>query len=88
MKIIKLLSLVIAALLITNVVIANSAVDESVLVTKLSNEITTLTEENTTLRQEVALAGSITKLQDQVLSLGFVENPPVVSLTTSSLALR
>lgn len=88
MKTVKILSVIIAALLITNVVSANSAVDDSLSVTKLTNEITILTEENVALRQEVALAGSLSKLQDQILALGFVENPKVVTLTSSSLALR
>jgi len=89
MKIVKLLFAVIAILLVANVVIANNAVDESLVVTKVSQEIATLSEENMQLRQEVARAGSLSQLQEKILALGFVENPKVVSLsTTSSLALR
>lgn len=89
MKIVKFFFVVIAILLVVNVVITNNAVDESLVVTKLSHDITILSEENMQLRQEVAHAGSLINLQEKILALGFVDNPKIVSLsTTTSLALR
>lgn len=88
MKLVKLLSIVIVALLIGNVVIANNAVDESVVVKTLSAEIERLNQENLKLSQESARLGSIQAASPRIEAMGFVETPVVVSLTTPSLASR
>jgi len=89
MKLIKLLSLVIASLLIGNVIVANTAVDESVTVKTMSAEIQALTEQNQGLKQQIASTGSLTAISNRVEALGFVETPKVMAVTVSStVALR
>lgn len=88
MKLVKLLAVVIVALLIGNVVVANTAVDESVTVKVMMAEIEALTQENMRLKQTVASTGSLTRIAERAESLGFVAIPKVMSLTTSSLASR
>lgn len=88
MKLVKLLCLVIAALLITNVVVANTAVDESVVVKTLAVEIEGLTQEKIILSQNVASLGSVQNISPRIEALGFVEMTTIVSLSTSSLASR
>lgn len=89
MKLVKLLFIVIAALLIGNVIVANSAVDESVSVKTISAEIENLTQQNIVLKQDIAQAGSLTKIASRVEELGFVDTPKVMTVNnTSNVALR
>lgn len=89
MKLVKLLGVVIALLLIGNVVVANAAVDESVTVKSMSAEIEALTQDNLTLKQQIASAGSLTQIASRLEALGFVESPSIMTVSnTSSVALR
>jgi hypothetical protein len=88
MKLVKLLCLIIAALLITNVVVANTAVDESVVVKSLGAEIEGLTQEKLKLSQDEARLGSIQNITPRIEAMGFVDAPTIVSLSTPSLASR
>jgi cell division protein FtsL len=88
MKLAKLLFVVIAGLLIGNVIVANTAVDESVTVKVMSAEIEAMSQANLQLKQEIAATGSLTRIAERAETLGFVSVPKVVTLTTSSLASR
>lgn len=89
MKLIKLLSFVILALVITNVTLTNRSVDESIVVADLSRDITSLQKENTILKAQVAALGSLTDLEQKIAEAGFTASPKVASVTTvSSLASR
>lgn len=89
MKLIKLLTVVIASLLIGNVIIANTAVDESVTVKTVSAEIEALTQQNLLLKQQIAGIGSLTAIASRIEAMGFVETPKVMAVTVSStVALR
>ena len=88
MKLVKLFSLVIFFLVVTNVVVANAAVDESVEVKSINAEITSLSNQNIVLKQQIAALGSLTNIQSKIEAMGFVESPQIVSLTSSSVALR
>lgn len=88
MKLVKLLCVVIAGLLITNVVVANTAVDESVVVKAIGSEIEGLTQEKIRLSQEVARLGSIQNIAPRIEAMGLVDAPTIVALTTPSLASR
>jgi len=84
MKLIKALFILIIALVITNVTLTNRSVDESIVVANLSQEIATLQNQNTILRAQVALDGSLGTLSTKIADAGFVETPSVVALKTSS----
>ncbi len=88
MKLVKLLSLIIFGLVIANVIIANTAVDESINVKSINAEITSLSNQNIVLRQQIAALGSLTSIQGKIEAMGFVESPQIVSLSNSSVALR
>jgi len=89
MKLIKLLFIIITGLVITNVTLTNRTVDESVVVSKLNQDIATLQNENTILKAQVAEAGSLDKLTLKLAEAGFVETTQIVSVnTTSSVASR
>lgn len=89
MKLIKLLGFVIATLLICNVVVANTAVDESVTVKTVSAEIEALTQQNILLKQQIASTGSLTAIASRIEALGFVETPKVMAITVNNtVALR
>lgn len=82
MKLIKLLSVIIVTLVITNVTLSNRAVDQSETVTKLSQEIARLDHENTLLSVSIAEAGSLAKLRKAIDEAGFVASRDVVALGT------
>ncbi len=88
MKLVKLLSFIIFFLVLTNVVVANAAVDESVAVKSINAEITSLSNQNIVLKQQIAALGSLSNIQSKIEAMGFVENPQIVSLSSSSVALR
>ena len=89
MKLVKILSLVIVALVITNVTLTNRAVDQSVTVSDYSREIENLNHENALLNAAIAEAGSLTKLRVLIEEAGFVGSSNVVALPTiSSVASR
>lgn len=88
MKLVKLFSLIIFFLVVTNVVVANAAVDESVAVKSINAEITSLSNQNIVLKQQIAALGSLANIESKVEAMGFVESPQIVSLTSSSVALR
>ena len=85
MKIIKLLSFIIVALVIGNVTLTNKSVDESLVVSNLSRDIASLENENTIL----ASAGSIKELSARIEAAGFVSTLNIASLpTVSNVASR
>lgn len=89
MKLIKALSAIITLLVIANVTLTNRSVDEGVVVANLTKDISTLQNQNTILKAEVAEAGSLDSLSVKIAEAGFVESPKVVALTTvSSVASR
>lgn len=89
MKLIKFLFVIIVALVIANVTLTNRSVDESVVMADLSREIELLQNENTILKSEVASAGSLNKISENIATAGFVETPKVVTLSApSSVASR
>lgn len=89
MKLIKILFAIIVLLVITNVTLTNRTVDEGVALSKLSREISELQNQNTIMKATVASAGSLGALSEKIATMGYVEVPKVVSLTTgSSVASR
>lgn len=88
MKMIKLLCIVIAALVVTSVTFSNHSLDDSQRVSDLSNEILELEKNNTVLRSQIADAGSLTKMNERVMAMGFVTTPQIVSLPAGSIASR
>lgn len=89
MKLIKFLFLVIVALILTNVTLTNLAVDQSVTVTALNQDIAELNHDNTLLNAAIAEAGSLTALRERIAEAGYVENPAIVALpATSAVAAR
>jgi hypothetical protein len=89
MKIIKLLSFVIVALVIANVTLTNRSVDESLVVSTLSSDIASLQNENTILKAEVASSGSIKELSPRIEAAGFVSTSSIASLpSVSNVASR
>lgn len=84
MKIIKLLSFIIVALVIGNVTLTNKSVDESLIVSNLSRDISNLQNENTILKAEVASSGSIVELSAKIEAAGFVSTGEIASLPSMS----
>jgi hypothetical protein len=89
MKLIKALFAVIVVLVIGNVTLANRSVDESIVVSDLSAEISSLQNENTILKSSVAAAGSLGSLSQRIEEAGFVSSPKIAAVeTTTSVASR
>lgn len=89
MRLIKVLFAFIIILVIANVTLTNRGVDEGVEVSKLSEEITALQNQNTIMRSVVATEGSLGSLTAKLAESGYIESGKVVSLgTTSSVASR
>lgn len=89
MKIIKLLSFVIVALVIANVTLTNKSVDESLVVSNLSRDIAAIQNENMILKAEVASAGSIKELSPRIQAAGFESTLNIASLpSVSNVASR
>lgn len=89
MRLIKLLFAIIVVLLIGNVAVANTAVDESIVVKNVSAEIEALTQQNLALKQQIAQAGALTRVETHLEAMGFVESPKVMTLGgVSNVALR
>jgi len=89
MKLIKALFALIVVLVITNVTVANRSVDESIIVSDLSAQISSLQNENTILKSVIASIGSLGSLSQRIEEAGFVGSPKIASLETiSSVATR
>lgn len=89
MKLVKTLFAVITLLVIANVTLTNRSVDESLVVSDLVKEISTLQNSNIILAGQIAASGSIGALSEKIKAAGFVDSTKVVSLSnTSSVALR
>lgn len=89
MKLIKALFAIIVVLVVGSVTLTNRSLDESIVVSNLTKEITALQNQNTILRASVAAAGSLGSLTAKLADAGFVESPKVVALPTiSSVASR
>ena len=89
MKLIKLLSVVIAILVVANITIANRAVDQAETVAALSREIASLEHDTVILQSAVAETGALTGMSERVAALGFTETAQVATLgKSSSVALR
>ena len=89
MKLIKLLSLVIIALVVANVTLTNRTVDDGVVLSNLNKEITDLQNETTILKSKVSAAGAIGNLSAKLAEAGFVETGKVVALSShTSVASR
>lgn len=89
MKLIKFLSFIIVSLVVANVTLTNASVDDRLVVSSLSQEISSLENELTILRAQVADLGSIKNLTPRLEAMGFTDTPKVVSLpTVSAVASR
>lgn len=89
MKLVKLLAIFIVALVVSSVTLSNHSLDDSDRVADLNRELEVLEHQNTILRAELAEVGSLTQVASRIEELGFVENPPVVTLTIpGNVALR
>lgn len=89
MKLIKALFVVIVALVIGNVTLANRSVDESIVVADLSSEISSLQNENTILKANVASLGSLGSVSAKIEAAGFMTTPKIASVqTTTAVASR
>lgn len=89
MKLIKIFFTLIIALVIGSVTLTNRTLDESLVVANLDKEITALQNQNTILRSQVAVAGSLGTLSPKIAQAGFVESSNTLSLSSvSSVALR
>lgn len=84
MKLIKILFIVIIGLVITNVTLTNRTVDEGVVVSNLTKEISSLRDQNTILASQVAELGSLSSVSAKLEASGYVETPKIVSLTGST----
>jgi cell division protein FtsL len=81
MKLVKLLSVVIALLVVTSVTFSNHSLDDSQKVADLSAEISAIEKQNTLTAAKIAEEGSLTKIAGRVDAMGFVQPAKVVSLT-------
>jgi hypothetical protein len=89
MKLIKFLFAVIVALVIGNVTLTNTAVDEGIVVARLTKEIAQIQNDNAIMAAAVASSGSLGALSAQLDEAGFVESPKVVAIPTpASVASR
>ena len=89
MKLVKLLSIVIVGLILTNVTLTNRAVDQSVVVSDLTRQIAELDHSNALQNARIAEVGSLTALSEAIEAAGFIASPKIVSLPTiSSVASR
>lgn len=84
MKIVKLLAVVIVALVLTSVTIANRAVDDSQAVAALSRDVAALSRDNTTLRASVAEAGSLTAASPAIMAAGFSDSRQIAAIAVRS----
>lgn len=89
MKLVKILFVVIIALVIGNVTLTNRNVDESVVVSDLTRQITVLSNQNTILTAQVSELGSLTNVSEKIAELGFTETPKIASIPAApAVALR
>jgi cell division protein FtsL len=89
MKLVKILTIIIIALVIGSVTLTNRNVDESVEVANLTKQITVIQNQNTVLTAEVAELGSLTHVSSEISALGFTDTPKIASIPTPpAVALR
>jgi len=89
LKTIKLLGITILLLVLTNITLANFALDDSAVVSDLTSEITSLKHANVILNSEVATRGSLTLAIQRVEEQGFIAAPTVATLARPGVvALR
>lgn len=81
MKLVKVLSVLIALLVVTSVTVSNHSLDDSQKVADLTAEISALEKENTITTAQIAEVGSLTAIAARVEELGFVQPVKVVSVT-------
>lgn len=80
MKLIKVLFVVIVSLVITNVTMTNTAVDEGIAMADLTREIQELQNANTIARAQVANLGSLGSLASKIEAEGFIQSSEVLAL--------
>lgn len=80
MKVIKFLGLIIVGLVITSVTVSNHSLDDSAVVSELTQEIKSLERDNTVLRAEIASAGSLTAAAENIELAGFVPPSNIATL--------
>ncbi len=89
MKTIKLLALAIFLLVLTNITMANYSLDDSVVVSDLDSQITSLKHANIILRSEVASRGSLTQAVETIMAEGYTTPSTIATLAQpGALALR
>ncbi len=89
MRLIKFLSLIIVTLVICNVTLTNRSVDEGVVVSNLTREIAELQNQNTILKSQIAISGSIGSLTAKLEESGYVSAAKIVTISQpSSVASR
>jgi hypothetical protein len=90
MKLVKLLCLVILTLVIGNVTVSNKSLDQSLTMTALAKEITTLEKEAGILEAEIAMSASLPALEQRIAEAGFVPADKILAIGVSAsvVALR
>lgn len=81
MKLIKILFALILALVIANVTLTNRSVDEGIVLSGLAREISSLQDQNTIMRAQIALDGSLGSLNTKLIEANFVSSPTIVALS-------
>lgn len=84
MKLFKLFTILIVTLIITSITLSNRSLDDSERVRELTLNISVLEHDNTLLKDEIAEAGSLTKIAQVAGDHGFVESPKIVTLSAPS----
>lgn len=84
MKLFKLLACFIVILIVSSITLSNHSLDDSQHVRELSLDIASLQHDNTLLKDEIAQAGSLTKIAAVATEKGFVESPKIVTLSVPS----
>lgn len=85
MKLIKLLTFCLAALVVTSVTYSNHSLDDSQKVADLSREISELEKSNVILRAKVAKQGSLTTIASKIEELGFISAKEIASLNVPGM---
>lgn len=90
MKLVKLLCVAILGLVIANVTVSNKSLDQSLTMTVLAKEITTLEKETSILEAEIAMSASLPALEIRIAEAGFVPADKIMAIgaSASTVALR
>lgn len=89
MKLVKSLGAVIVLLVIVSITVSNHSLDDSQTVSDLTAEIKTLEQANTILKAEIARAGSLTDVAENINLAGFVEPTNIATLESpGNVALK